>query len=578
MVILTTANSAGNGISVLLGNGDGTFQPSIAIGTGLSPVSIAVGDLNGDGQLDLAISNFNSDNISVLLGNGDGTFQAQTVYPVGSRPTSINIGDFNGDGNLDLVTTNWASSNLSVLLGNGDGTFQASTFYATDSYPDQVSVADLDGDGKDDLVTIHSYPNDTQANEVSVIIGNGDGTFRTPATYATGSFPGALSVADFDGDGNLDIATADATTGEGISILLGMGGGAFQTAIEYAANSGPDGPASLTIGDFNGDGKPDLASASGTSVRILLGEQIATYDFNGISLPFTGSQNLRAVYSGDGSRSGGQSNIISLMGLVASTITLTSSQPSLVIGQTDLLTAKVPSGASGSVSFTAGGALLGNVAIDSTGTASLSTQFAGLSVGTFVITATYSGDSSFAGSSTSMTQTLSLANSAVLVSSSSDPSSFGNLVTFTATLASGATGTITFTDGAVIIGTKVVNGGTAAISVSSLSAGSHAIGAMYSGDSNYAAAASPKFTQIVNKALANVTLTSSGNPSIYGDRVTITATVTPGATGTVTFADGTTILGVANLDISGRASIASASFAAGSHNIVATYSGDANYL
>jgi hypothetical protein len=385
---LAVANSNSNDLSILLGNGDGTFQTPLVIATGEAPISIVVGDFNADGQLDLAVANFNSDNISVLLGNGDGTFQAQVPYAVGSHPSSIKMGDLNGDGNLDLVITNSSSNNMSVLLGNGDGTFQAPTFYVTGSYPNQVSVADINHDGKMDLVIVNA-----DSSDLSVLMGNGDGTFRAQTLYATGSFPVALSVADFDGDGNLDIATASVVEGGEISILLGEGDGAFQNSVKHATNSGPDGPDYLAVGDFNGDGEVDFASAFGSGVRVLLGEQVATFGLNGINVPGTGTQNVFALYSGDSSRSGSQSSAIALMGLTASTITLTSSQPSLVIGQTALLTAKVTSGATGFVSFAVGTVPLGTVAIDVTGTAVLSTQFAGLSVGSYVVTASYLGSS-----------------------------------------------------------------------------------------------------------------------------------------------------------------------------------------
>ena len=569
---LVTANSIGNSVSVLLGNGNGTFQSPIAIGTGIAPDSIAVGDFNSDGNLDLAVSNFNSDNISILLGHGDGTFDPQSAYPVGSQPTSIKVGDFNGDGNLDIVTSNGGSDDLSILFGNGDGMFRTQTIYATDSYPTQVSVADLNHDGIADLITVNLHGND-----VSVLIGNGDGTFQTQALYATGSLPAALAVADFDGDGNLDIVTANATGGGELSLLLAAGRGVFKTALEFAANSGPDGPVSLTVEDLNGDGAPDLASGCGTSVRIFLGEQIATYDFSGVHLPFTGAQNVQASYSGDASRSGSQSNIISLLGLVASTVTLTSSQPSLIVGQSELLTAKVSAGASGFVAFAAGNVPLGTVSIDSTGAAVLPTQFVGLPPSTYIITASYLGDSNFAPSSTFITQTVSLASSAVLLSSSSNPLTFGNFVTFTASIASGATGTITFIDGATVIGTKTVNAGIATISINSLSVGSHAIRAEYNGDSYYGGAISQLVSQTVNKSPANMTLVSSADPSVYGTNVTVTATISPKATGTVTLTDGTNILGIETLDASGKASFSIASLSAGTHSITATYSGDSNY-
>jgi Bacterial Ig-like domain (group 3)/FG-GAP-like repeat len=570
---LAVANSNSNNVAILLGNGDGTFQVPIVAATGIGPSSIAVGDFNADGQLDLAITNANNNNLSILLGNGDGTFQPQVVYLVGDDPQSIRVSDFNRDGNLDLVTVNSWSNNLSVLLGNGDGTFQAATDYATGFSPVQVAVGDFNHDGNADLVTANAYTND-----ISLLMGNGDGSFRPQMSYVTDSSPESVSVADFNGDGNLDIVTASIADGGALSIFLGAGDGTFQTAVKYAANSGPNSLDSVVVGDFNGDGEVDLASAFDASVRILLGEQVATFGLNGINLPSTGPQNVVAVYSGDGSRSGSQSNIVTLTGLTASTITLTSSQPSLVVGRSALLKASVTSGASGLVSFTAGSIPLGIVTIDSSGAAVLSTRFDGLAAGSYVVTASYLGSSTFAASSASITETLSLVNSSVSLSSSLDPSTYGRMVTFTSASTPGATGTITFMDGTAVLGIKTMDGGVAALSISSLSAGSHAIVAVYSGDGSYAGSTSQTVIQVVIKAPTNLTLTSSADPSVYGSNVILTAAVTPVSNGTVTFADGTTILGIANLDGSGKATISTAALSAGTHNITAMYSGDANHF
>jgi hypothetical protein len=148
---------SGAGIRDLAGNPlpGGTFQAQATYATGTEPVSVAIGDLNGDLRPDLVLTNQISNNVSVLLGNGDGTFQAQTMYATGQNPGSVAIGDLNGDGKPDLVTANAASESVSVLLGNGDATFQAQTPHATGSQtiPLSVAIGDLNGDGRPDLVT-----------------------------------------------------------------------------------------------------------------------------------------------------------------------------------------------------------------------------------------------------------------------------------------------------------------------------------------------------------------------------------------------------------------------------------------
>ncbi len=245
-------------LSVLLGNGDGTFQPAVSYTVGSVAKSVAVGDFNGDGKLDLAVANGGSNNVGVLLGNGDGTFQAQKTYTVGAFPASVAVGDFDGDGNLDLAVANANGTTVSVLLGNGDGTFQTQQTNAVGTGPAAVAVGDFNGDGKLDLaVTI------VNSNSVSVLLGNGDGTFQSAVSYTVSGNPQGLAVGDLNGDGNLDLATTDAG-GNNVSVLLGNGDGTFQAAMNYAVGSEPD---SVAVGDFNGDGRMDLAVANFNSLN-----------------------------------------------------------------------------------------------------------------------------------------------------------------------------------------------------------------------------------------------------------------------------------------------------------------------
>jgi hypothetical protein len=261
-----------SGVSVLLGNGDGTFQAAVNYLAGSNSRSIAVGDFNGDGKLDLAVANPGSSNVSVLLGNGDGTFQAPLNYTVGtpgtSGPVAVTVGDFNGDGKLDLAVAG-RDIGVNVLLGNGDGTFQAPVSYTVGTFPMSVAVGDFNGDGKLDLAVANN-----ESNNVSVLLGKGDGTFQPAVNYAVGTFPVSVTVGDFNGDGKLDLAVAN-TASSNVSVLLGNGDGTFQAAVNYAA----DNPWSITVGDFNGDGKPDLAVASADSnnVSVLLGKGDGTF-------------------------------------------------------------------------------------------------------------------------------------------------------------------------------------------------------------------------------------------------------------------------------------------------------------
>jgi len=264
---LAVADYNTSAMGVLLGNGDGTFQAQIGYATGTFPHGVAVGDFNGDGKLDLAVANSGSNNVSVLLGNGDGTFQPAVNYSTGSAPGSVAVADLNGDGKLDLAVANNGRNDVSVLLGNGDGTFQAAVSYPTAAQPLSVAIGDFNGDGKLDLVAANG-----SSYNVSVLLGNGDGTFQPHVDYATGQYAASVTVGDFNDDGRLDLAVAvscvSCATGGIVSIMLGNGDGTFQAHVDYTAGNGAY---STAVGDFNGDGKLDLAVAnlSGNDVSVL---------------------------------------------------------------------------------------------------------------------------------------------------------------------------------------------------------------------------------------------------------------------------------------------------------------------
>jgi hypothetical protein len=273
---LAVANNTSPGtVSVMLGQGDGTFQAATSYAAGSFPESVAVGDFNGDGRLDLAVANYATNNVSVLLGNGDGSFQAAVNYVAGSGPIAVAVGDFNGDGTPDLAVANRGSGSVSVLLGQGDGTFQAATNYAAAAGPYSVAVGDFNGDRILDIAVANN-----DSNTVSVLLGNGDGAFRAATSYAVGALPTSVAVADFNGDGITDLAVADEGVshgnGSGVSVLLGNGDGTFQAATNYAAGSVP---ISVVMGDFNGDGRLDLAVANRDSnnVSVLLGNGDGTF-------------------------------------------------------------------------------------------------------------------------------------------------------------------------------------------------------------------------------------------------------------------------------------------------------------
>lgn len=254
-------------LNVLLGNGDGTFQPPVNTDSRYLPTQVAIADFNSDGIADLAVIVNGSNEVDVHLGNGDGTFQPFTSYSL-TRASGGVAADFNGDGRADLAVA--APGDVNIFLGKGDGTIQLlpAQYNLGQNYPGFLAAGDFNGDGKTDLVVTGGVT----ASTLDVYLGNGDGTFQTGASYTAGPAAFALAVADLNGDGILDLVTSN-YQGDNLGIYYGKGDGTFQPAISFGAGSSFFGPTFVAVGDFNGDGIPDFAVANNgyNEITIVLG-------------------------------------------------------------------------------------------------------------------------------------------------------------------------------------------------------------------------------------------------------------------------------------------------------------------
>jgi hypothetical protein len=557
-------------VSVLYGNGDGTFKPTPTGGwsNGFLPVLTAVGDVNGDGKPDLLTVNICYEksicddftctcpvaSVSILLNDGWGYFRSGGVCKTGAAwARAIATGDLNGDGKLDMVVVHDGA--VSLLLGSGQGSFQSPVVhYMAGLYVASVALADVNGDDKLDLLLANGYP-----GSVSVLLGNGDGTFRSPWLYSLGDIASSLTVGDLNGDHKPDLIIA---TGSGIAVLLGNGNGTFQSPATFGSRS--DWSYTAAIGDVNGDGKPDLVTANEYS-------------------PLFYADSAAGV-------------LINNSGATTSTVLTSSLNPSFV-GQPITFTATTWSVAGfpadgETITFKNGSSVLGTAPLKG---AKSSLTTSSLPVGSFNITASYAGDKIFAASVSSplsqVVRSTTKSLTSTLLVSSLNPSIYGQNVTWAAKVTGAGshppTGSVVFRwshDGQNYnIGTAALNtSGVAMLTRSNLSANPfgtpYPLVAAYMGDTANLASTSAVLQQGVFQAKTTAIVTSSLNPSTHGQAVTFAARITSPTvivTGPVTFSIGYTYLGTAQLG-GGIAKFTTSALPVGTSRVKVTYSGNSN--
>jgi uncharacterized protein YjdB len=386
------------------------------------------------------------------------------------------------------------------------------------------------------------------------------------------------AAGEFNHDGRIDLLSVN-QNGDNISVLLGSATtGPTTTTFVSSANPSVFGQAvsfTATVSPATATGK--VVFYSGTA-------PMGTGTLEGGSATFTaptlvaGAHSVKAVYDGDTFDKPSTSAVVTqTVSKAAPVVTLTPSANPVAFGQSLTLTATItPSLATGKVTFANGSAVIGSATL-SGGVATFSTS--GLAVGTHSLTAVYSGDANDnSGTSTALAETVSRAPTVTTLASSPDPSAFGQSVTFTASVSpSTATGSVTFRNGANPIGTAALVNGVASLSFSGLAVGTHSITATYPGSANDATSTSSPVTQTISAATTAIALTSSINPSVSGQTVTFTATITPSAaTGTISFKDGSKTIGQVTL-VNGAASLAISALRVGANPITASYSGNTNY-
>ena len=270
---LVTTNISSNTVSILLGNGDGTFREQTQLHVCQEPRALAMNDFNEDGHADIVLACSGGDEVALLIGRGNGKFAEGSRYPVHRSPVSVAVEDLNGDHHVDLAVA-LRNDKVKVFLGNGKGELRHGVQYEHGDTPTSVALADLNGDSKVDLVVTNGGP---MSNAVSIWIGNGDGTFRDPKDYSTGRRPLGVSFGDFNNDHNSDLLVINGEK-DSFTTFLGNGNATFRPGKDAGADAGPNFGLAR---DFNGDQLVDVAivNLQSNDLSILFGKGDGTFHY-----------------------------------------------------------------------------------------------------------------------------------------------------------------------------------------------------------------------------------------------------------------------------------------------------------
>ncbi len=583
----------GTHVTLLLGNGDGTFAPSaqtLQTGIGAGTTWVALGDFNGDSNMDLVVANSLTNSVAIFLGNAQAQFTIGATYGVGIDPEFVTTADLNGDGKLDIVVVCKGNAStpgsVRILLGNGDGTFAAATPLTPGLAPIAAAVGDFNNDTKLDLAIVDEG-DDTNPSVVAVYLGIGDGSFQGPTDYNVGVSPQAIATGKIIGGVNLDLVVADSRNGD-LRVLQGFGNGSFGTQTFLTLPS-IAARASVAVADLDGDGELDVIAPSANGVVVFLNQlketgqfaapktyaadpgvfQVATADFDGdghVDVVATGQDSGVDLLRGNGDGTlqpslgfaagvfpwswtvadvnhdglpdvlvaspGSPSTVTILLNAMGQTASISSSANPSQFHQPVTFTASflptVRERASGTAVFSDSNTVLASVPINTNGEAQLQTRPA---VGVHSISVNYSG-SDFVPKSASITQTVTQATAVIDVISSENPALVGASVmltaTFTGPFGGTGTGTFAFMEGATVLSSGSVNAsGQGKLSKSDWAVGPHSITVSYSGDGNFLSGIT-MFSQVIQNP-TTITLTSSAASVLVGANITLTAVVTSAA-------------------------------------------------